>query len=96
MYEDEDNDGRFPDESPVEIRYPRSELEEQGDRSQVALAAWGDCRTVRPRRMVRVRGGQGAGRAARRSPRSARDRQPKPLLSLLLQGQLGDPAAHHF
>jgi hypothetical protein len=24
MYEDEDNDGKFPDESPVEVRYPRS------------------------------------------------------------------------
>ena len=22
MYEDEDNDGRYPDESPVEVRYP--------------------------------------------------------------------------
>ncbi len=26
---DEDNDGRFPDESPVEVRYPRSKQEEQ-------------------------------------------------------------------
>ena len=34
MYEDEDNDGRFPDENPVEIRYPRSKQEKQGDRSQ--------------------------------------------------------------
>src|ERR1039457_6404494 len=33
MHEDEDNDGRFPDESPVEVRYPRSKQEEQGDRS---------------------------------------------------------------
>jgi hypothetical protein len=25
MYDyDEDNDGRYPDESPVEVRYPRS------------------------------------------------------------------------
>jgi hypothetical protein len=24
---DEDNDGRFPDESPVEVRYPRSKQE---------------------------------------------------------------------
>src|ERR1017187_7652356 len=33
MYdEDEDNDGKFPDESPVEVRYPRSKQEEQGDR----------------------------------------------------------------
>jgi hypothetical protein len=22
MYKDEDNDGKFPDESPVEVRYP--------------------------------------------------------------------------
>jgi hypothetical protein len=28
---DEDNDGRFPDDSPVEVRYPRSK---QGDRSK--------------------------------------------------------------
>ena len=27
---DEDNDGRSPDESPVEVRYPRSKQEEQG------------------------------------------------------------------
>jgi hypothetical protein len=31
---DEDNDGRFPDNSPVEVRYPRSKQEEQGDRSR--------------------------------------------------------------
>jgi hypothetical protein len=24
MYDEENNDGRFPDESPVEVRYPRS------------------------------------------------------------------------
>jgi hypothetical protein len=34
MYEDEDNDGRYPDESPVEARYPRSKQEEQSDREQ--------------------------------------------------------------
>ena len=33
MY-DEGNDGRFPDESPVEVRYPRSKQEEQGDRER--------------------------------------------------------------
>jgi hypothetical protein len=32
MYEDEDNDGKFPDESPVEDGYPRSKQEEQADR----------------------------------------------------------------
>ena len=31
---DEDNDGRFPDESPVAVRYPRSKQEEQGDRER--------------------------------------------------------------
>jgi hypothetical protein len=34
MYEDEDNDGRYPDESPVEVRYPRSKQEEQSDCEQ--------------------------------------------------------------
>jgi len=34
MYKDEDNDGKFPDESPVEVRYPRSKQEEQGNRGQ--------------------------------------------------------------
>jgi hypothetical protein len=29
---DEDNDGRFPDQSPVEARYPRSKQGQQGDR----------------------------------------------------------------
>jgi len=29
---DQDNDGRFPGESPVEVRYPRSKQEERGDR----------------------------------------------------------------
>ena len=32
MYQDKDNDGKFPDESPVEVRYPRSKQEEQTDR----------------------------------------------------------------
>jgi hypothetical protein len=27
---DQDNDGKFPDESPVEVRYPRSKQEEHG------------------------------------------------------------------
>jgi hypothetical protein len=30
---DEDNDGRFPDNSMVEVRYPRIGQDEQGDRS---------------------------------------------------------------
>jgi hypothetical protein len=33
---DEDNDGRFPDDSPVEVRYPRSKQEEQGGRERWA------------------------------------------------------------
>jgi hypothetical protein len=32
--EDEDNDEKFPDESPVEVRYPRSKQEEHGDRER--------------------------------------------------------------
>jgi hypothetical protein len=31
-YEGEDNDDRFPDDSPVEVRYHRSKQEEQGER----------------------------------------------------------------
>lgn len=31
---DEDNDGKSPDENPVEVRHPRSKQAEQGDRSQ--------------------------------------------------------------
>ena len=31
---DEDNDGRFPDESLVEVRYPRTRQEELGDRAK--------------------------------------------------------------
>lgn len=31
MYEDEDNDGRFPDESPVDVRHPRSTQREYGN-----------------------------------------------------------------
>ena len=30
----QDNDGKFPDESPVEVRNPRSKQEEQGDRER--------------------------------------------------------------
>lgn len=29
---DQDNDGSFTDDSPVEVRYPRSKQEEHGDR----------------------------------------------------------------
>ena len=29
----EDNHGRFPDDSPVEVRYPRTRQEELGDRA---------------------------------------------------------------
>jgi hypothetical protein len=31
---DVDNDGKFPDESPVEVRYPCSEQEEQDERER--------------------------------------------------------------
>jgi hypothetical protein len=32
-YDEDDNDGRFPDDSAVEVRCPRSKEEEQADRS---------------------------------------------------------------
>lgn len=32
-----DNDGRFPDDEPVEVRYPRTRAQERGDR---ALWPW--------------------------------------------------------
>jgi hypothetical protein len=31
---DEDNDGKFPDDSSVEVRYPRNRQEQVGDRSE--------------------------------------------------------------
>ena len=35
---DQDNDGRFPDESLVEVRYPHSKQEDRDDRGEVAVA----------------------------------------------------------
>jgi hypothetical protein len=70
---DQDNDGRFPDESPVEVRYPRSKQEEHGDRERWP---WLPGTTVRPGRMVRVHRGPRAGYAARRPAGAARDGQP--------------------
>jgi len=32
-YHENDNDGRFPDDSRVEVRYPRTRQEEHGDRA---------------------------------------------------------------
>ena len=48
---DEDNDGRFPDESPVEVRYPRSKQEEHGDRGWVRAVA-GSARSSSSRRAL--------------------------------------------
>ena len=47
-YDDNDNDGRFPDDSRVEVRYPRTRQEEHGDRARVAVAAGKHRGTVRP------------------------------------------------
>jgi len=33
-YHENDNDGRFPDDSRVEVRYPRTRQEEHGDRAE--------------------------------------------------------------
>ena len=76
MYEDEDNDGKFPDESPVEVRYPRSKQEEHSDRERWPWLPRNHRRTMRPGRMVRVHRGPRAGRATGRSPRAVWDRQP--------------------
>ena len=76
MYdEDEDNDGRFPDESPVEVRYPRSKREEQGDREQWPWLPGTIVEQCGPE-MVRLRRGPGAGRPARRPTGTARHGQP--------------------
>jgi hypothetical protein len=76
MHEDEDNDGKFPNESPVEVRYPRSKQGRAGRPRAVAMAARNHRKAVRTRRMVRVHRGPRDGRAARRPARSARNRQP--------------------
>ena len=52
-----------------------------------------EAQAVRVGRVVCVRRGSRAGRAARRAAGAVRDRLTEPLLSLLLPGQLGDPAA---
>ena len=95
MYDyDEDNDGKFPDESPVEVRYPRSKQEEQGDREQWpwlpgAIAEqcgpdeWYVC--VRVRELAVLRDGA-------RAPRRTASRN---LYSPCCFRRLGDPATHH-
>jgi hypothetical protein len=90
---DEDNDGRFPDKQHCGGPLPAIEAAGAGRPVGVAVAAWLDSRAVRPGRVVRVRGGPRAGRAAGRAARTARDGQPEPVLPVLLPGQLGDPAA---
>ena len=76
MYDDEDNDGKFPDESLVEVRYPRSKQEEQGDRERWPWLPGTIVEQCGPGGMVRLRRGPGAGRPARRAARSARHGQP--------------------
>jgi hypothetical protein len=39
MHEDEDNDGKFPDESPVEVRYPAA-----GRKSRATASGGRGCR----------------------------------------------------
>ena len=68
---DEDNDGRCPDESPVEVRYPRSKQDEQGDREvwpwlpgtivrQCGPDEWYVC--IEVRELAVLRGSAGAAR----------------------------------
>ena len=93
---DEDNDGRFPDESPVEVRYPRSKQEEQGDRErwpwlpgtiveQCGPDEWYVCVEVRELAVLRD---------GRRAPRGTASHNL--FFPVLLPGQLGDPATHRI
>jgi len=90
-YDEDDNDGRFPDESPVEVRYPRSKQEEQGDRSawpwlpgsiveQCGPDEWYACVEVRELAVLR----DGAAGAARNGVK-------EPVLPVLFQGFQRDP-----
>ena len=76
MYEDEDNDGRFPDETPVEVRYPRREQEEQGVREQWPWLPGTIVEQCGPAEWYVVRRGPRAGRPARRPARTPRHRRP--------------------
>ena len=73
---DEDNDGRFPDDSAVEVRCPRYKREEQGDRSvwpwlpgsilsQCGLDEWYVCVEARELAMLGDGGPTAAGTAER-------------------------------
>jgi hypothetical protein len=75
---DEDNDGRFPDESPVEVRYPRSKQEDQGDRERWPWLPGAIVEQCRPDEwyVCIMHRGPRAGRAARRAAGAAWDGQP--------------------
>src|ERR1700730_17328554 len=75
---DEDNDGRFPDESPVEVRYPRSNQEDQAYRErwpwlpgtiveQCGPDEWYVC--IEVRELAVLRDGRRAARGAARPQR---------------------------
>ena len=96
---DEDNDGRFPDESPVDVRYPRSKQEEQGDRShwpwlpgtiveQCGPDEWYVC--VEVRELAVLRDGRRAprGTASRPLPSTSR---PHAVTGPQLQGERDPP-----
>ena len=89
---DEDNDGRFPDDSPVLVRYPRDRQEEQDDRS---VWPWlsGSIQPVRAGRVIRVRGGRRAGHAGRRRT-GAGWYGSWGTLPVLFPGRQRDPACH--
>jgi hypothetical protein len=62
MYEDEDNDSKFPDESPVETSDPPARRqEEHADRGTWRWLAGFQRKKARARGMVRMRGGARAG-----------------------------------
>ena len=72
---DEDNDGRFPDDSAVEVRYPGEKRQEQGDRSAWPWLPGAILSPARTGRVVRVRGTAGlVRRSRRRMPRETHGR----------------------
>ena len=92
---DEDNDGKFPDESPVEVRYPRSRQEEHGGRERWpwlpgAIVEQCGPHRRRARRVVRrVRPGPGAVRTLGGVPYGAAPVPHMPAAGVLRSLRMG-------
>jgi hypothetical protein len=72
MYDSEDHDGKFPDQSPVEVRYPRSGRRYVTHASR--CASWPYCATAARHRagppavVCTTRAASGAARSSGRAP----------------------------